>query len=475
MKILFAEDNQDFAASVKYELEKVVGQGNVTLAISKESAAQAISDNFYDLFILDLCLPLTDEGLDADVAHGEAVFGSCQAHASGTPVCFLTASSTERFVIGLLNKYSLRKDYWGSNEEFPGLMVFKKIDLPELLKFVSECQEKYRNLGNIELRGTGHLAPEEQRILKMFTQRTGGQICKFNVLKGGLSDVRVFSLEILSGYEASLNLAVARIGNRSKISEESRKYDSMVGALGIGSFPSKLCLLEYGAKNSSAIFYRLANNHDQSLFDLTKTTPESCLTVINNLRETLKPWETGSTVIRKKISEIRQCLLKDAHKEAIKETFSLSWIDEIEDLTISVRWGRTHGDLHGGNILVSKDLIPVLIDFGDVSEGALPLDVSTLLLSHFFHPETANELISSIGVYKITASIENLKFPAEWSLSEPMNFIIQWLTSHSSESARTIYASIYSYTLRQLKFEDTNKELALALLEICRQKLISTI
>ncbi|EOD9097904.1 TPA: phosphotransferase [Pseudomonas aeruginosa] len=475
MKILFAEDNQDFAASVKHEIEKIVGPGNVTLAMSKESATQAISDNFYDLFILDLCLPLTDDGLDADVAHGEAVFGFCKANACGTPVCFLTASSTERFVIGLLNKYSLRKDYWGSNEEFPGLMVFKKIDLSELLGFVAECQDKYRNLGNIELRGAGNLAPEEQRILKMFTQRAGGQICKFIALKGGLSDVRVFSLEILSGYEARLNLAVARIGNREKISEESRKYDSMVGALGIGSFPSKLCLLEYGAKNSSAIFYRLANNHDQSLFDLAQTEPKSCFPVIEKLRETLQPWAEGSTVIRRRISEIRQCLLKDVNKDAIKSKFSLGWIDEIEDLTVSVRWGRTHGDLHGGNILVSRELSPVLIDFGDVSEGALPLDVSTLLLSHFFHPETADELIASIGINEIIAAVNKLEFPTEWSLGEAMNFIIQWLKDHSSDSERTIFASIYSYTLRQLKFDDTNKELALGILEVCRTRLASTI
>lgn len=478
MRILLAEDSPDFSTPVKHELEKIVGQGNVTVVMSKDSAIKAITNNFYDMFILDLDLPLTDGDIDSDVAHGEAVFGYCQANARGTPICFLTGSSTQRFVINLLNKYSTRQDYWGSNEELSGLMVFQKIDLPDLLSHISACQEKYRTLANIELRGTGTpctLTPEEQRILKIFTKRLGGLICNYQELKGGLSNIRVLSLEILSGYEAKLNLAVARIGDRKKISEESLKYDTMVGALGIGSFPSKLCLLEYGAKNIAAIFYRLANQHNQNLFDLIQAGSETSLKVIENLRETLIPWKEGSTIIRKTISEIRRCLLKDEHKNSIKDAYSLAWIDEIEELTASVRWGRTHCDLHGGNILISRDLSPVLIDFGDVSEGALPLDAATLFLSPFFHPDTANDLIESIGITEIISAVERLETTSNSTLSPTINFTLKWLREYSSDADRTIYASIYSYTLRQLKFDDTNKTLALGILEACKNKLRSTI
>jgi CheY-like chemotaxis protein len=477
MKILLVEDNLAVSEATKFEIEKIIGVGSVTTAASKESACLAVNHHFYDLIVLDLSLPPTDDSLDDDVSHGQAVFGFCQSHAPGTPICFLTGSSTHRFVMQLLNQHANRQDFWGDGESTSSPMIFPKIDLIEFLDHLRDCFTKLKFLSDIELRplkAGDALQSDQQRILKIFTKRLAGASCKWQNLKGGLSDVKVLSLEILNDHDSPLFKAVARIGRRSKIANESKNFDLMVPALNIGTYPSKLLLIEYGAKSSAGIFYRLASDHTNNLSDLLISDPVEAASVCEKLQGILSVWGEGCHTSRKSIAELRQCLVNNDKSKALAEEFNLDWQREIEELTVSVKWGRTHGDLHGGNILISNDRSPILIDFGDLAERATSLDPCSILLSPFFHPDTAERAIGIISLTELIETIDKLHCSSDLPYAQFLNNVISWLNVECLSSERSIYASLYVYALKQLQYPDTDKQLGCSIIDLCKLKINAT-
>ncbi|MDN4514676.1 response regulator [Pseudomonas sp. 2,4-D] len=478
MRILLVEDNQEVLLETKKEIEKITGKDSVITACSKESACTVIKDEFFDLIVLDLSLPTINEGLDADVAHGQAVFHYCLSMAPGTPICFLTGSSTHRFVNQLLNAHANRQDFWGQSELNTSPMVFQKINLDDFLEHLKQCSSKLRNLADIELRSVkagGALAVEEQRLLKMFTIKLSGASCKWQDLNGGLSGVRVLSVEVLNQHDSSLFKAVARIGKRDKISLEATNFDLMVPALTIGTFPSKLLCLEYGAKSSAAIYYRLANDHTSNLSELLLSSPELSLTTYQKLKEIFSVWGEGCYRTRKTIGELRSCLVSDSKLARLKNTYELSWLEDIEDLSVSVKWGRTHGDMHGGNVLIANDYAPLIIDFGDLAERATSLDPCSILLSPFFHLDTAERALESLPKEDLIRSIELLNCGTNSPLAPFFNQITEWISEECSRSERSIYASILIYVIKQLNYPDTNKDVALNIISVCKERILSTI
>ncbi len=477
MKILLVEDNQEVLVETKRQIEKIAGKDSVITASSKESACAVIEAEFFDLIVLDLSLPVTDDSLDADVAHGQAVFGFCLSHAPGTPVCFLTGSSTHRFVNQLLNAHANRQDFWGQGDLNTSPMVFQKINLDDFLSHVQQCSVKLKNLADIELRSVkagDSLAVDEQRLLKIFTKKLSGASCKWQDLKGGLSGIRVLSVEVLNFHDSSLFRAVARIGRREKIALESSNFDLMVPALNIGTFPSKLLFLEYGAKASAAIYYRLASDHTSNLSELLLSSPQHSLTTYQKLREVLSVWGEGCYRTRKSIEEMRKCFVSDSKLANLKNTYELSWLNDIQELSVSVKWGRTHGDMHGGNVLIANDYAPLIIDFGDLAERATSLDPCSILLSPFFHRDTAERALDILPPEDLIKSIEQLSCDVGSPLGSFFNQIVEWITEECSNSERCIYASLLVFVLKQLSYPDTNKDLARSIIEVCRGRIVST-
>lgn len=140
------------------------------------------------------------------------------------------------------------------------------------------------------------------------------------------------------------------------------------------------------------------------------------------------------------------------------------WIPDFENREVQTRWACIHGDLHGCNVLVSSAGATVLIDYGDVGEGPASLDPVTLELSILFHPNAADaaatwpstEQAKSWG--NLDAYLVDCPFPEfirqcrEWAL-------------RIAAGNRDVAASAYSYLVRQLKYDGTDKERAIALLE----------
>ena len=167
---------------------------------------------------------------------------------------------------------------------------------------------------------------------------------------------------------------------------------------------------------------------------------------------------------RKTIREFRRRILSDDSFEHIQAAFGLNWVSDFEDKEIQARWACIHGDLHGCNALVSADNSTVLIDYGNVGKGPASLDPVTLELSVIFHPEVAGaagawpscEQAKAWG--DLDSYLVNCPFPGftrecrKWAI-------------RVAAGKRDVAASAYSYLIRQLKYNDTNKQLATCLLQ----------
>jgi hypothetical protein len=114
-----------------------------------------------------------------------------------------------------------------------------------------------------------------------------------------------------------------------------------------------------------------------------------------------------------------------------------------------------------------------LIDYGDIADGPPALDPVTLELSGIFHPD---------GVFYSSEwpSVETAKkwgeLDAYLSGCPHRDFVRgcrAWALDVAAGS-REIAATAYSYLLRQLKYADTNKDRALALIEGVRAYYQST-
>ncbi|MEX2100139.1 MAG: hypothetical protein WEB19_01880, partial [Acidimicrobiia bacterium] len=130
------------------------------------------------------------------------------------------------------------------------------------------------------------------------------------------------------------------------------------------------------------------------------------------------------------------------------------------------------GDLHGLNVLVGSGGVPLLIDFGEVRHGPAATDPVVLELSALFHPDAPEVL----GDWP-TADQARLWFDLEsYTDGCPITAFVRacrrWASAQGVAAGdHEIAAVVYSFAMRQLKYEGTNKALALALIAAAAERL----
>ena len=257
--------------------------------------------------------------------------------------------------------------------------------------------------------------------------------------------------------------AVAKLSTHAEVRKEGLRYDTHVARLPPSATPRKLETLEFGASKLAGIFFGLADGFDRSAFDIAASASIRSGPVIGNLRKITAPWIHGVPETRRSIKELRRRTLDDVSLMELRLKFDLDWVDEFENRHIQVRWGCGHGDLHGSNILVSPEAV-TLIDYGDVGDGPASLDPVTLELSLMFHPDGP----AARGPWPSSESARAWGDMNVYVHGCPFAVFVRecraWAVDVAAGS-REVAAAAYSYLVRQLKYADTDKEVALALLD----------
>src|ERR1700683_1225107 len=196
MRVLVVEDDQDFVDELCLTLGALDGPPEVTVAGSRDSASAHLESEFFDLLILDLKIPTVDEGLDADPAHGRAVFGRALQFAPGPPVFVLTASSAEDFIPEML-KRQRQVDIWGEGREVGTVTFLRKSSFSEASSKLAPFATAVRRLEEIEFqRGDTNPSIEDDRLIRIFAKRVNGVRCVGSMIGQGLSPAKVIRLKV---------------------------------------------------------------------------------------------------------------------------------------------------------------------------------------------------------------------------------------------------------------------------------------
>lgn len=463
--VLIVEDDINFIEEICNIIDGLPGEFEFKIAHSRNEAFTQLDAGFFlDFVILDLSIPTISGALDATPKHGHAVFNKIRAVAPGTPIFVLTGSPAEDFIPDLLENQQ-QIDIWGEGKRTGNIQFLNKY-------YMNECPEKLESIANaierlsdVEMDRNGvDLNIAEDRLIRIFAKRFNGVHCKVRSLGGGLSSARVIRLLVTDDRGVHLINAVAKLAELREVHKEGENYENYIARLQATVSPRKLATLEFGAYTLAGIFFSLEDGFDESAIDVVKDAPERIIPMIRNIQAATTPWVDGVPQTRNTIKQFRQKLLGDELFAEIQRSFGLDWAPRFEDRAIQARWACVHGDLHSCNILVSANGAIVLIDYGDVGEGPASLDPVTLELSLLFHPgaTSAAGAWPSINQAKawgdLDAYLIGCPFP---------KFVCEcrrWALCVAA-GKREVAASAYSYLIRQLKYKNTNKALAVALLD----------
>ncbi len=469
MFVLLVEDEGDFIDELRQVFSELAPSAALQVARSRSSAMKLIDKEFFDLIVLDLKIPTIDGALNADPEHGHAVFARAQAVAPGTPVFVLTGSPVEDFIQPMLSKQQ-QVDIWGQGQKVGNLTFLQKFHF-------DQCPDKLRpivdgiiGLTDIELDRQGcELSTPDDRLVRIFAKLNRGTFCRVAKLSGGLSNAVVLRLHLTDASGAIIHDAIAKLGSAEVVRAEGEKFERLVARLDPSATPRKLATLEFGARAQAGNFYSLARGFEASAFDVASWTEGRAAAAIRAVEQATKRWNDGVAQSRRTIREIRQRVMSDDNAARLAAAHRIRWANELEAKGIQTKWAYIHGDFHGLNILISEQGAVVIIDYGDVGDGPASLDPITLELSLIFHPD------GPFHPYR--------KGQVDWPTKEQamrwgdLDFYLAGCPSAEfirecrawadrvSVGKREISACAYSYLMRQLKYDDVDKGIALALLD----------
>ena len=463
LHVLLVEDDEDYVDELLEIFDRLPGVANTRVARSRDEA-YGFLDDFLDLVVLDLKIPTITNALDANPEHGNAVFNRIRDVAPGTPIFVLTGSPAESFLADLMMANQQQVDIWGEGTKSGTMLFLKKIDIDQCPQKLTRIAEAIEGLSVVELNNSGkEFTLAEDRLIRIFARGVGGRRCEASDLGGGLSDSRVVRLHITNHQGVPIHDAVAKLSSHTDIEREADCYESHVARLAPAATPRMLAKLDYGAHTLAGMFLSLADGSDASAFSILLDSDRDVAETIRRVESAMAPWIDGIPETSTSVADIRRILSDDELVEQLTSKFGLNWIQEFETRAVQARLGCCHRDLHGSNILVAPSGVQ-FIDYGDVGPGPASLDPVNLELSLLFHPDSparggvwpSLEQANKWG--DLNAYLDSCAYPE--FVRECRTWAFRAAAGH-----REVAASAYSYLVRQLKYSDTDKDRAIALLD----------
>jgi hypothetical protein len=219
-----------------------------------------------------------------------------------------------------------------------------------------------------------------------------------------------------------------------------------------------------GARDTGAVFFRLADDFHRTWFDCLAAAPEDAAAAARRLHERFAKRYDEAPVERRSVLEIRRVVITD--EELATAVAPVPSIEHVQDVGVDVARAIQHRDFHGLNVLVSDSNEPLLIDYDNYAPANAALDPVTLELSAIFHRDNAAQ-----AARKGWPSLEQAREWADLDLylagcpyPEAIRACREW-AHDAAASPQEVAATLLSVALRQFWFDNTDKELAAALME----------
>lgn len=467
MRILLVEDKIDFAEVIEKAIRAIDGC-ELSWKRSKAAAMSALGEEHFDVVILDRRIPTEDNFLDDHQDHGWAVFQAVVEQQPGTSVWFLTGSVDADFPTEVLNNHGKRGDIHSCGREDALYQVFWKDKMTDCIAAVRSFRGEVQQTDGVHLVQVGtpaNLHAEEVRLLKLFGRRHQGARVEVRVLQGGLSGARVFRVSVLNAAGAVTIMSVAKIGNFDDIAAEREKYRTEIVKLANGAFPPVTAEFRHGAASFAGIFYQVVGTEVRSLFDQLTADPAIAAAAVDRLRLDQGTWHGARQVERVRVAAVRRALIGDVALQMHDQHLGGIDLAPVENIDIDVARCVQHCDLHCGNVLFDASGRPMLIDYPDTGGAFASLDPIALELSTIFHKDAPDR--AGWPTEAQAGQWADLDAFCAGTAYEPFIRSCRAWAEGVAASPQEVLAVAYSYALRQLKYDDTDKVIVRAIVDAC--------
>lgn len=475
MRILLVEDNIDFAASIEKAIRGIDGC-EVIWKRSKAGSLAALEDESFDVVILDRRIPTEDDHLDDHQDHGWAVFQAIADSLPGTSVWFLTGTVDADFPVEVLNAHGSRGDIHCCGREDSLYRVFWKNKMTDCVAAVRSFRTDVQQTDQIHLDYVGppaNLRAEEMRLLKLFGRKHGGARVEIRPLTGGLSDARVLRATVFNAAGAPQIMSVAKVGEFDAIAIERSKYHAEVVKLAPGSFPQVTAEIGLGAGRFASIFYGMVGTEVKSLFDVLAEDPAAGAAIPVQLRADHATWHGARQLDKLRVSTIRRSLIGDVVLQGLGHELAGIDLGPVEAIEVEAARCVQHGDLHCANVLFDDGDRPMVIDYPEIGRSLASLDPVVLELSTIFHRDAPDR-----AGWPSEDQAENWSDIDQFCVGSQYEAYIRACRTWALEAAgsvQEVWAVGYGYALRQLKYRDTDKALARAIIRGCISCLLGSV
>jgi hypothetical protein len=190
-----------------------------------------------------------------------------------------------------------------------------------------------------------------------------------------------------------------------------------------------------------------------------KSAPDATEKIVTLLSELEATWQKGAKVETLTIGDLRREYIDDADFLPHADKLPFDW-QKLEKIGVRVNRCCRHGDLHGLNVLLKNKTDPLLIDFALVGMAPASLDPLVLELSLLFHP-ACRGACGAWPTPEQAANWDNLDaFTAGCPLTAYVRRCRKWAVEVEAGD-KGMFATVYAFAVRQLKFKDGNHTLAI--------------
>jgi hypothetical protein len=315
--------------------------------------------------------------------------------------------------------------------------------------------------------GAATLKVGEERAVQIVARRAGGAAARVIGLGEGLSGAKVLRVSLTADGGGPRGKIVAKIGPHERALRERERWGAAALQLPAGLGAPLATSVEAGAGRFAAIVYRDLEEHDRDLFQILGGDPLEAATVVESLRERFRSIHDGATEKTFTLLNLRRQIVNRSDLAPAGDLAER--IRALNGISVPGHECLQHGDLHGKNVLVNNEGAPMLIDYADFGHTSGVLDPITAELSVVFHPGAADARSDWPSAQRIAeyfdldAYLDGCPFP------DYIRSCRAWQLAVGGE--HEIAAVVLAYSLRQLRYEDTDHALARALIEAALEQL----
>ena len=461
LRVLIVEDEHYLATKLDDRLRRLEPTIDTVIAGSRSSGIEALRRDEFDFIVCDLRLPPYDGGIDTDETHGLAVHSEARTLCPGTPCLFFTGFNTSANVLEQLSSGGTQ-DILGTGESYGMTRLLTKDNFLDCVQRLETFNSELATLNSIKIDLSGSkycLDQIEERALRLLARPLGGISIEASAF-GGLSGAQTLRASVKDDQGRELATYFAKIDLRMKMEKEQHNYRHYVNPLlGMGHYPALGPEIKAGIGKRAALFYQLADGYTKSLFDVLEVSESEATAVVGRLRDIFAPWLALSEKKVLRIGDLRAQRIDDSvfcpYRDALGSTESFEQIEQ--EMTMSCQ----HGDLHGFNVLCNASEGAVVIDFGNVGPAPTCIDPIILELSVLFHMDSPFRSTS----WPTNEQAETWFDLDEYLIGCPFPDFIKKCREWASErgGSTDLPPVVYAEAVRQLKYEDTNRERALGI------------